>query len=85
MGKYQGNTSSCPCAGSHQNRHNHIRCAKRIQHWRTNGKWSFVVPYDECKFILQMMMGLGNVGENGYRMNPDAMRFWLHRNVSVMV
>ena len=42
-------------------------------------------PMMSVSLFFRLIMGVGNVGENGYRMNPDAMRFWLRRNVSVMV
>ena len=36
-----------------ENRQNHIRWIKIIQHRSTNGKWSFVVFSAACKFIFQ--------------------------------
>ena len=42
-------------------------------------------PMMSVSLFFRLIMGVRNVGENGYRKNPDAMRFWLHRNVSVMV
>ena len=62
---------------SNQNRHNRIRWANISQQWTTDGNWSFVVLSDECKLM--------DVRRIGWNLNPDAMPFWLNRNVTVMV
>ena len=52
--------------GSYQNRQSHIRWSKRIQHWRTYDKWSFVVLSGVCKFIFQPDHGReGCLSRNG--------------------
>ena len=85
MGKYQGNTSSCLVLVHTKT---DITISGVPGEFSTGGPMvngPLWCPMMSVSLFFRLMMGVRDVGENRYRMNPDALRFWLHRNVSVMV